>query len=145
LSFIGCPPDAGTAWVLGWIPFAFSSVLFALPMFRAMTRGKKEREIAQENGRRGLLFAVLSRANRGGFREDFLANTWKLASGAEPSEKELTREIVRLGGEAEIQENGELLYRFRDLEAELEAAKVERSLAKDEEKDAGAVAFSSDR
>ena len=58
-------------------------------------------------------------------------------------EKELLRAIVALGGDVDVDAlaAGRGLYRFRDLEAEVEELKKQREQASDEEKAVGAVVF----
>jgi len=137
------PMPEGTPLVLGWIPFCFSLALFALPAARILLRPKEKQRVAHENGRRGLLRGVLTRLNLKGIDEGTLKNEWERSAQTKPATKELVHEIVKLGGEMEIQDNGQTLYRFKDLENENAALKEERSKAQASERDAGQVVFSS--
>jgi len=139
-------PDTGTAIALGVVPLVFSIALFALPVGRALYRPFKEKKIARENGRRGLLREVLSRVEQGSgeITDASLSKAWRKAAGAEPGAKELTREVVALGGDVEIKDDGQVRYRFPDLEAEALALKAEREAASEQEAEVGKVIFSSE-
>jgi hypothetical protein len=53
-------PPHGVPWLLGWIPLAFSTGLFALPAFAALRRRRERARVADENGRRALMRLVLA-------------------------------------------------------------------------------------
>ncbi len=137
------PPPEGTALVLGWIPLIFSSLLFAIPAFRALFRGSKKREIDAKNGKRGLIRAILSKLSFGGIKEDVLRQGWVDQAQAEPKGKELTTEVVRLGGELEFDDKDIPLYRFKAIEAEMKALETARQKASKDEAIVGEVIFSS--
>jgi hypothetical protein len=73
-----------------------------------------------------------------------LTEAWTRAAGSPPASKELTREVVALGGDAQIEESGEVRYRFVDLETEEAALEAERAGAADDERKVGKVIFASD-
>jgi hypothetical protein len=74
-----------------------------------------------------------------------LTEAWKGATGKTPDSKELTRRVVELGGDAQIEaDTGQVRYRFVDLETEAAALEVEREHASDEEKKVGKIIFASD-
>jgi hypothetical protein len=137
-------PDTGTAIALGVVPLVFSIALFAIPVGRALYRPIKERKVARENGRRGLLREVLTGIDKREITDASLANAWRTAAGKAPDEKEITREVVALGGDVEIQDDGRVRYRFPDLEAEAAALRAEREAASEEEARVGKVVFSSE-
>ena len=138
-------PDSGTAIALGVVPLVMSLALFALPLARAAFRPLEARRIARENARLAVLRAVVSRVEaKAPVTDAALAAAWKGASGRPPESIELTREVVALGGDAEIQESGEVRYRFPDLETEEAALEEERATAADAEKRVGEVVFASD-
>ena len=137
-------PDTGTAVALGVVPLVFSIALFALPAFRALYRPIKEARVARENGRRGLLREVLTGIDKREITDASLKNAWKSAAGEAPDEKTITREVVALGGDVEIQDDGRVRYRFPDLEAEAAALKAEREAASEEEARVGKIVFSSE-
>lgn len=148
LIFKGVPPhlmpyDFGEPLFLGWIPFWFSTVLFALPLLRLFLRPRAQAKINRENGRRGVLLAVLNKLTGRGIKETVLEKAWEMNAGVKASGHELTREVIKLGGELDLNENtGETAYRFRSLEAEVRALEKERAQAKHSEQDVGAqVAF----
>jgi hypothetical protein len=140
-------PYAGTPIVLGVIPLVFSLALLLLPIARAVAIPFKARALSREKGRLAILRAVLSRiSQKAPVTDQALVEAWKGATGAVPDSKEVTRRVVELGGDAEVQEDtGEVRYRFVDLETEAAALDAERELASDEEKKVGKVVFASDR
>jgi hypothetical protein len=139
-------PYMGTPIVLGVVPLVFSIALFLLPVARALAIPFKSRRLAREKGRLALLRTVLTRvASKAPVTEEVLADAWKRAAGQAPDPKDLTRRVVELGGDAEIQEeSGEVRYRFVDLETEAAAQEAEREAASEEEKRVGKVVFASD-
>jgi hypothetical protein len=138
------PPADGTPLLLGVIPFVFSAGLFALPLVRAIRRGAHKNRVARENGWRGLLRLVL--AGRGGkvdlSRAD-IAKAWVAAGGNQPTEREIDKAVREAGGETTLNEEGKVVYRFADVEAERVAAEAGRSAAAAGEASPGAVVFSS--
>lgn len=133
----------GTPIVLGWVPFWFSTMLFALPLIRLFYRSKAKRKIAKENGRRGLLWAVLNRLDAKGIPEETLRDAYKSRAGIAPSDRELLREIVLLGGELTVNEAGQHWYQFVDLELERSALIKARQAASGQETGVGDLVFSS--
>ena len=99
--------------------------------------------MARENGRRAMLREILDGAGERGVTDASLRAAWKQAAGTEPGEKELTREVVALGGDVDY-ESGEVRYRFPDFEAEAKALAAEREAAGAEEADPGKVIYSSE-
>ena len=140
-------PYMGTPIVLGVVPLVFSIALFALPVGRAFARPFKARKLAHENGRLGMLREIVTRVQaKTPVTEKALIDAWTKAAGEAPEPKELTRRVVELGGDVEVQEGtGEVRYRFVDLETEAAALEAERESASDEEKKVGRVVFASDR
>jgi hypothetical protein len=146
LLLMGFPLDKlplqGSPIALGYIPFIFSLLLFAIPLFRAVWRPIEARRIARENGRRAVLREVLEKPS--GVNEDELAGAYRQAAGREIDSKELTREIVALGGDVDLEAEGGIRYRFPELEAESRALQAEREAAAEEEARVGKVVFSSE-
>jgi hypothetical protein len=138
------PPPDGTAIALGVVPLVFSIALFALPIARSLYRPFKERRVARENGRRGMLRAILGPEGKGEVTDESLRRAWKQAAGVDPDPKQLTREVAALGGDAEIAKDGHVRYRFPDFEAEAKALEAEREAASDAEAKVGPVIFSSE-
>jgi hypothetical protein len=137
------PPVEGTAIALGVVPLVFSIALFVLPLLRAAYRPIKERRIARENGRRGMLHAILGEQG-GEVTDESLRRAWKEAAGADPDPKVLTREVAALGGDVEIGDEGQVRYRFPDFETEAKALEAEREAASEAEAKVGPVIFSSE-
>jgi hypothetical protein len=138
------PRDTGTPIALGVVPLVFSIALFALPLLRIAYRPFKERRLARENARRAVLREVLTRVGKEPITDGALVRAWKAASGAEPDSKEITREVVALGGDVEERDDGQIRYRFPDFEAEAAALEAEREAASVEEARVGKVIFSSE-
>lgn len=144
----------GTPIALGVVPLIFSIALFALPLIRAAVRPLRQRRIARENGRRAVLRAVLSTLHEGGLNEGGLAeggvkdealrSAYRAAAGRDPDPKELTREVVSLGGDVDLEAPDGIRYRFPDLKAEVAALRAEREAAAEEEAKVGKVIFSSE-
>ena len=138
-------PYDGIPIAFGIVPLVFSIALFALPLGRALLLRLRAREVAHENGRLGLLREILTRVGaKEPLTEPALEQAWAQAAGQPPAPKELTRVVVELGGDVQIEESGEVRYRFVDLETEAEALEEERAIAKDEEAKVGRVVFGSD-
>lgn len=135
-------PYDGVPIVLGIIPFVFSALVFAMPVYRWATSAAREKKAAEENARKAVLKTVLE--SKGPVPIDDVKKAWTDATGTEPDEKVLAREIAALGGDVDLEasERGERAqYRFRDLEAEVAALQKERAEASDQEKDVGVVVF----
>ena len=141
-------PYDGTPLIFGLIPFVFSALLFALPLYRWATDASKKKQAATENGRRAVLKTVLDATAKGeGVTEGRLKGAWKDATGLEPDLSTLRRQVVELGGDIDLKEaedTGRAPYRFRDLEAEVKALEQERARAPEEEKKVGAVVFAAE-
>lgn len=152
-------PYDGVPIVLGVIPLVFSIALFLFPLARALGRSQRAAAVARENGRLGVLREVLERTREGAqVSEAALKRAWTAAAGSEPSDRELTRAVVALGGDVDLRDEANELvrvapgaepespvrYRFVDLEAEAEALEAERLAAKDDEAKLGKIAFATD-
>ncbi|MBK6514854.1 MAG: hypothetical protein IPM79_24650 [Polyangiaceae bacterium] len=138
-------PPPGLPIVLGVIPFVFSFLLFLIPLARLALRGRKVRAVQRENGRRALLQGVLESTQRGGVSDDELKQRYRVATGVEPSDKEITAAVVALGGDVDLDQAAQgIRYRFKDLELEAKAVQAERDAASEEEAKVGKVVFSSE-
>jgi hypothetical protein len=135
----------GTAVALGIVPLVFSLGVLALPAIRAALRGRKEKAIAQENARLGILKEVLARApSKEPVPDEALKTAYRVATGDEPTSKEITRRVVELGGDVDVGPEGEVRYRFADFEAEAEALEEEREAATEQEARLGKIVFTSE-
>ncbi|NUP14244.1 MAG: hypothetical protein HOW73_50055 [Polyangiaceae bacterium] len=148
-TFSNVPPDQipapGLPIVLGVVPFVFSLLLFLLPLGRLALRRRKIKAVQRENGRRAVLRAVLEGAKSGGVSDEELKHRYRVASGAEPTDEEITKQVVALGGDVDLARAGEgVRYRFQDLELEAKAVQAEREAASEEEAKVGKVIFSSE-
>ena len=80
-----------------------------------------------------------------GVSDDKLVAAWRDAAGREPEPKEITRQVVALGGDVDLEAaEGGIRYRFPDLEYEAKAVAAERDAAAEEEAKVGEVVFSSE-
>lgn len=138
-------PEGGTAVALGVVPLVFSLALFALPLARLATRGVEARRIARENGRRALLREVLKGVRGRGVQGETLRRAYEEAAGRPLAEEALTKEIVALGGDVELESAGEgVRYRFPDLELEARALEAEREAASEGEVKLGPIVFTTE-
>lgn len=138
-------PDDGVPVALGVVPVVFSLLVFLMPAVRAVWRRRHVKRVAEENARLLVLKEILARVpSKEPVPDQALRAAWRVATGAEPSSKELTRRVVELGGDVEPGPNGEVRYRFPELEAEAEAVEEERARAADDEARVGRVIFASD-
>jgi hypothetical protein len=139
-------PDDGVPIALGLVPFCFSIVLFVLPTLRALFRTRQEKKLASERARLAVLREVVTRsARKEPVADTTLRTAVRVATGVEPSSKDMTRRVVELGGDVDVGPEGEVRYRFADLESAEEAVQAERERASDKEAQIGAVVFASDR
>ena len=144
VEYIPLPYD-GVPIALGLVPLVFSIALFLLPLGRALLQPVRNRAIHRENGRLSLLREILTRVEaRAPLTEPNLRAAWKSGAGTEPESKELTRAVVDLGGDVDIEPTGDVRYRFVDLETEAAALEEERAAAEDAEARVGKVIFGSD-
>lgn len=145
----GHPPifvDSGLPLVLGLIPFVFSAALFLLPLGRALLASSKAKAAREENGRRAILKTVLDTLHaKQPITNQALEAAYQRATGETASSQEITRRVVDLGGDVDMQAaeaTGEVRYRFADLETEAVALEEEREAAPEEERKVGRVVFS---
>jgi hypothetical protein len=138
-------PNDGVPIVLGVIPLVFSLAIFALPVVRALMRLRAEKKVALENARLAILREVLTRApKKEPVPDEALRVAYRVATGSDPTSKEITARVVDLGGDVDVGPDGEVRYRFADLEAEAEALEDERAHASPKEAQLGRVVFASD-
>ena len=138
-------PQDGTAVALGVVPLVFSLALFALPLGRALLQPLRAARAARERARLSVVRVVVDGVGEGSVSEASLAQAWQAAAGSAPAPRELRRVVLDLGGEVEDRDDGELRYRFADLDAEAGAVAAARAAASDDEARPGAVVFTSER
>ncbi len=138
-------PYDGVPIVLGIVPLVFSLALFALPLVRGLAQLRQQKKVAEENARLAILKEVLTRApKKEPVPDEALRVAYRVATGVDPTSKEITKRVVDLGGDVDTGPNGEVRYRFADLEAEAEALEDERAHASPAEAKLGRVVFASD-
>ena len=138
-------PDDGMPIAFGLVPLLFSILIFLMPAFRALKNKLAEGAVKKENARLQVMKEVLTHASKKELvTDEALRNKVRIATGHEPTSKEITRQVVALGGDVEPGPEGEIRYRFADLEAEAEALEEERAHAPEKEARVGKVVFSSE-
>jgi len=138
-------PYDGVPLVLGVVPLVFSAALFMLPVVRLLAQLRAQKKVAEENARLAILREVLTRApQKESVSDETLRVAYRVATGRDPTSKEITARVVDLGGDVDVGPEGEVRYRFADLEAEAEALEDERAHASPAEAKLGRVVFASD-
>jgi hypothetical protein len=138
------PPPDGVPLVLGAIPLVFSTMLFVLPLARLLRRKSQAKKVGRENGWRGVLrLAITGRRGSVVQTRAEVEAAWIAAGGHPPSERELTDAVRAAGGDVDVGDDGQVIYRFELLEGELRAAEEERRGASAGEASPGEVVFSS--
>jgi hypothetical protein len=142
------PPLTGLPIALGVVPLVMSLLMFVLPIGRAIFRRRQATAVARENGRLALLREILTRtSSKQPVTDRSLTKAWRVATGEDASSKTITKEVVALGGDVDLEaseKEGGVRYRFVDLETEAAALEEERAHASDEEKKVGKIVFASD-
>ena len=139
-------PNDGLPLALGLVPLVFSLALFALPLVRGALSVREHKAAAQENARLAILREVLTHApKKEPVTDESLRTAYRVATGEDASSKEITKRVVELGGDVDVGPEGEVRYRFADLEAEAEALEDERAHAPEAEAKLGRVVFASDQ
>lgn len=138
-------PYDGVPVALGIVPLVFSIVIFLLPALRALQHKVSERGVKKENARLQIMKEVLTRApKKEPVSDETLRSAVRIATGYEPTSKDITRQVVALGGDVSPGPDGEIRYRFADIEAEAEALEEERAHVPEKEARLGRVVFASD-
>jgi hypothetical protein len=141
------PPfiEPGLAVALGVVPLVFSSLLFAVPIGRALLRPFKQQRQIDERGRLAVLRAVLERVrSKQPVTDGVVSEAWRTATGKSPDSKRLDRDLVALGGDVAIEPEGQTRWRFADLETEAAAVAAEREAAAEDEARLGDVVYATD-
>lgn len=138
-------PDDGVPLALGLVPLSFSVLLFVLPMIRAFLRLREQKKIDAEHARLAVLREIVTRASKKEpIADDTLRSAIRVATGTEPTSAEVTARVVELGGDVDVGPQGEVRYRFKELEADAEAVEEERARASEREARLGKIVFASD-
>jgi hypothetical protein len=135
----------GMPLVLGVIPLVASALLFLLPLGRALVRPLRAKAVVEEKGRLAVLREVTERTKaKEPVTDAGVAKAWRLATGEEAPPKRVDRELVALGGDVDIADDGKTRWRFADLETEAAAVEAEREAATDEEARLGKLVYATD-
>lgn len=148
LGFVALLAHAATSlglWVwLAEVPFYASLFFAALVPLRLPFWLRRRRAAITERGRRALLqLAHEAASQRAGVDEHDAAVAWKTATGRRLAGPALRRVLIELGGDIVIAADGRAPWRFPALERELAALTTARAQAGDDERDVGAVEFTS--
>ena len=137
--------DTGIPIVLGVIPLLFSALLFVVPIARVVARPWRRKEALEEKGRLAVLRQVIEHVrSKQPVTDGEVAKAWRVAVGQPADPKRIDRELVSLGGQVAINDNGETRWRFADLETEAAAVEAERAAADEGEARVGKVIFATD-
>ncbi len=120
---------------LGYVPFLFSSLFFAIPLLRKVQRSWRQTEVERENRRRKALGTV--------FQSSQYGSTETLHEHELPEEfaDEL---VVDYEGDMEVTDEGKVEYAFPEITRQFDAARQARQRTGDEAVVFGETIFSSD-
>jgi hypothetical protein len=150
--------DTGFPIALGLIPVIFSTLMFVVPLGRALVRPLRLKRARDEKGRMAVLRTVLERLrSKQPVTERAAVEAWRAATGEPPERKRIDQQLVALGGDVDVAasaeadaamsrnpSNREVRWRFADLETEAAAVEAEREAAAEDEARLGNVVFASD-
>lgn len=127
------------------VPLWGSVALVALIFLRVPFLIARRRADRRENGRRAVLRLTHDSAcERRGVATEQFAEAWHTAAGARIAPAKLQRLLIDLGGDLVISDDdGTTTWRFPTLELELGALALVRARASAEEREVGAVEFTS--
>ncbi len=109
---------------LGWVPLIFSTLFFAIPGTRALRRRWDKKRIARENNRRRLVEAVYISAEEGVARP--------VDAQIFDSSDQGDKLVQDFEAEIEVDEDGEIYYRFPRVAEQLSAGEKARERATSE-------------
>lgn len=145
-TVLGPGPLSTASWVLGWIPLAFSALLFGIPVLRIpLWKGKKEKQ-AQLEARAAVIRLLMEGAERGAAP----ALSQELMQARYPSldagrlQRALERLSSEFGADVEPGPGGELVHHFRSLPRMLEETSVVRQSLDLGRRRLGEIIYSSD-
>ena len=99
----------------------------------------------REKGRLAVLREVLERIrSKRPVSDADVSAAWKRAVGQPADAKQLDRELVKLGGDVDVQPDGGTRWRFADFETEAAAVEAEREAAGEDEARLGRVVYATD-
>jgi hypothetical protein len=133
------------------IPIVFSLLFFAVPGLRMIGVKRENRRRARRNVRRvllGLVYQDALKRGRGVTEDEAVAHVTRLLTGRSGTEREITAELHTLAAEFDadivVGPNGETVYRFTKLRAEVaEGERMRRSMSLDQKR-IGDIVYSTD-
>jgi hypothetical protein len=145
-TVLGPGPLSTASWVLGWIPLAFSALLFAIPVLRIpIWKGKKEKQ-AQLEARAAVIRLLMEGAERGAAPALSLELVQARHPGLEAGrlQRALERLSSEFGADVEPGAGGELVHHFRSLPRMLEESSMVRQGLDLGRRRLGEIIYSSD-
>jgi len=120
---------AASPWIpaLGVLVFALAAFALALPAARLLHLHVCLHRLADENGRRAVVRAILQRRTGAAVSAHALSHAWVEAAGRAVSPRRLQAEVLAIGGEPDVDAKARLHFRFPDLDHEARALESLRS------------------
>lgn len=132
LWFSGLGQELGSniLWLFGWVPFIYSALFFLIPMLRALRLRPLRRKQHELNIRKRLMRIVFQTYDQGHshIHEIPLSTLTKVANEQRKTEEKLDSPTIDrvmkdtlqdLGGEAYVNEEAQVIYRFERIAQEL--------------------------
>jgi hypothetical protein len=99
------------------MPFVFSIAIFTIPVIRLLYRKKMIKKINDENGYKNLLKFIIVNIENGKFilNEIELIKAWSSLSNEKTNMRDLSKTILKIGGDMKITPKGSIMYVFSNL------------------------------
>jgi len=127
-TLFGPGPLSTASWVLGWIPLAFSILLFGIPVLRIpLWKGGKEKR-AQLEARASAIRLLMEGAEKGAAPALSVEMVKSRYPGQDPGRLQKALELLssEFGADVEPGPGGEMVHHFRTLPRMLEQASIVR-------------------
>jgi hypothetical protein len=139
--------STGLAIALGWVPFTFSFLFFLLPILRSFQLGSLRQKRNLENVRKRLMKVIYQSQSAEIPLETLLNAVNSQSKGEEKLNRETVERMMQIlindfDGEINLENNGQIVYKFQNLkEEQLEAKKLRAQ--RDSGKDLGKIIMDS--
>lgn len=136
----------GLPWYIAELPAYGAAALATFPLFRVPGFIARRRAALREIGRRAILAAVYDSATEArGMSTAELQEEWWTATDKMIGEPALVQQLLELGGDLVIDDEGNALWRFTGLEQQMRALALARAAVDDvAEQSPGIVVFHTD-